>query len=145
MAKKERKLEVLIMYIKCAKCGEAVRPYFEGLSAQCSCKKKPIGIAVEDGEIKISGPNKKIIEMEEVDLTPKVYIVEVYITTKNTLAVSAIHEDEAAAKVQSLIDNDELDPGLGLVCGSNIVNIVKTDYEPALEWDREDEDEDEEW
>lgn len=143
MVKKGRKLEVLTMYIKCAKCGEIVRPYSEGLSAQCNCKKKPIMLSVEGGEIKISGPNKKIVEMEEVDLTPKVYLVDVYITTKNILAVSAIHEDEAAAKVQALIDIDEIDPGMGLVCSSNIVSIVKTDYKPTLEGDSEDEDE--EW
>ena len=133
------------MYIKCSKCGEILRLYGEGIADTCNCPKKPIGIYLENSEVKFFGPNKKIElfdEQREEYRTDsmKYFAVEIYQTVKTILIAEAPTWEEAVANVDAALERDLIDFSNAEVITENIGNVAEVDYQPMAESDEEDED-----
>lgn len=133
------------MYIRCSKCGETLRLYGEGIADTCNCPKKPIGIYLENSEVKFFGPNKKVEifdeQREEYSTDPmKYFAVEVYQTIKTILIAEAPTWEEAVENVDAALEQDLVDFSEAQIITENIGNIAEVDYQPAVEWDDEDED-----
>ena len=133
------------MYIKCSKCGETLRLYGEGIADTCNCPKKPIGIYLENGEVKFFGPNKKIEVLDEQreeyrTNSMKYFAVEIYQTVKTILIAEAPTWEEAVANVDAALERDLINFSNAEVITENIGNVAEVDYQPMAESDEEDED-----
>lgn len=135
------------MYIKCSKCGESLRLYGEGIADLCHCPKKPIGLYLENDEIRFFGPKKKIEIVDERNpnytTSPiKYFAAEVYKTVKIIVITEATSLEEAAENIDTVIEQDLIDFSEATSITENIGNIVEIDYQPTIEGE---DDSDEEW
>lgn len=133
------------MYIRCSKCGETLRLYGEGIADTCNCPKKPIGVYLENSEVKFFGPKKKVEildeQREEYKADPvKYFAVEIYQTVKTILIAEASTWEEAVENVDAALEQDLIDFSGAQVITENIGNVAEVDYQPIVESDEEDED-----
>lgn len=98
------------MRYKCRKCGDEVRLYGEGIIDTCKCPKKPIGLLLENGEARVTGPLKKIIPIKEPKFTgSKTFTVEVVFTSFKPVTIKASSREEAAWKIRHVMEEGHFD------------------------------------
>lgn len=133
------------MYIRCSKCGETLRLYGEGIADTCNCPKKPIGVYLENSEVKFFGPKKKVEildeQREEYSADPiKYFAVEIYQTIKIILIAEAPTWEEAVSNVDEALEQDIIDFSEAQIVSESIGNVAEVDYQSVIESDEEDED-----